>query len=253
MEELLQLCLQAAQAAGDEIMKVYATDFNVEQKEDDSPLTQADQAGHHKIMQYLTTTGYPILSEEGKHLPYQDRKKWNRFWLVDPLDGTKEFVKRNGEFTVNIALIEKGIPIMGVVYVPVKDAMYYGSDKGAFKVQNYKSEGTPMQLPLPKEDRLFTIVGSRSHMSVETELYFDEMKKLHGEVELMAVGSSLKLCMVAEGKADVYPRYAPTMEWDTGAGHAIALAAGFNALKYNSSEPLTYNKVELLNPWFIVK
>jgi 3'(2'), 5'-bisphosphate nucleotidase len=253
MKELLQLCLQASESAGDEIMKVYATDFSVVQKDDDSPLTLADQAGHNKIMEFLQTTDYPVLSEEGKHLSYDERKKWNRFWLVDPLDGTKEFVKRNGEFTVNIALIEDGIPIMGVVYVPVKDEMYYGSESGAYKVEGYKNKNKPQQLPLPQKDRQFTIVGSRSHMSAETESYFNEMKEIHGEIELLAVGSSLKLCMVAEGKADVYPRYAPTMEWDTAAGHAVALAAGFNVLKYNSDQSLAYNKEELLNPWFIVK
>ena len=173
--------------------------------------------------------------------------------MVDPLDGTKEFIKRNGEFTVNIALIENGIPVIGVIYVPVKDILYVGSEEGAFKYEAYSSGGSRKEiLPLPKGNRSYTVVGSRSHMSPETEAFFEEKKKEYGEVEVMAVGSSLKLCMVAEGKADAYPRYAPTMEWDTGAGHAIALAAGFNVTKYNTTEPLAYNKEDLLNPWFLV-
>jgi 3'(2'), 5'-bisphosphate nucleotidase len=254
MKQLLNLAIEAAVAAGAEILDVYESDFAVEHKEDKSPLTLADKRGHLKIMSYLEKTDYPILSEEGKHLLYEERKNWSRFWLVDPLDGTKEFVKRNGEFTVNIALIENGVPVMGVIYVPVKDTLYYGSEEGAFKVEGYSSaSGVPQEMPLPKEDRSYTVVGSRSHMSAETETFFEEMKTQHGAVEVLAVGSSLKLCMVAEGKADAYPRYAPTMEWDTGAGHAIALAAGFQVLQYNSNEDLKYNKEDLLNPWFLVK
>lgn len=254
MKELLNLAIEAAVAAGAEILAVYDSDFAVEHKADKSPLTLADKRGHLKIMSYLEKTDYPILSEEGKHLHYEERKSWSRFWLVDPLDGTKEFVKRNGEFTVNIALIENGTPIMGVIYVPVKDTLYYGSEEGAYKVEGYSSGSvTPQKMPLPKGNRSFTVVGSRSHMSAETEAFFEEMKTQHGSVEVIAVGSSLKLCMVAEGKADAYPRYAPTMEWDTGAGHAIALAAGFKVLQYNSNKDLRYNKEDFLNPWFLVK
>jgi 3'(2'), 5'-bisphosphate nucleotidase len=186
-------------------------------------------------------------------LSFNDRKQWDTFWLVDPLDGTKEFVKRNGEFTVNIALIKKNTPVMGVIYVPVQDVMYYGSENKAFKVDNYSTAPRVQSLPIEYVREYFTIVGSRSHMSEETELFFEDMKKVHGKLDLMAVGSSLKLCMVAEGKADAYPRYAPTMEWDTGAGHAIAKAAGFKVLQYLSNEELVYNKENLLNPWFLVK
>lgn len=253
MEDLVALTIEAAVAAGKEIMEVYDSDFAVEHKADQSPLTLADKKGHLKIMEFLKDTDYPVLSEEGKHLPYSERKKWNRFWLVDPLDGTKEFVKRNGEFTVNIALIENGVPVMGVIYVPVKDTLYHGSETGAFKIENYTTDPSKKALPLPKENRSYTVVGSRSHMSAETEAFFEEMKQKHGDVEVLAVGSSLKLCMVAEGKADAYPRYAPTMEWDTGAGDAIARAAGFQVLQYQSDQALLYNKEELLNPWFIVR
>ena len=253
MKNYLDIAIEGAVAAGNEILEVYKSDFSVESKDDKSPLTLADKRGHLKILSYLENTPYPILSEEGKHLSYDERKKWKRFWLVDPLDGTKEFIKRNGEFTVNIALVENGIPIMGVIYVPVKDTLYVGSEEGAFKYEAYTAGSSRKEaLPLPKGNRSYTVVGSRSHMSPETENFFEEKKKEHGEVEVIAIGSSLKLCMVAEGKADAYPRYAPTMEWDTGAGHAIVLAAGFNITKYKSIEPLVYNKKELMNPWFLV-
>ena len=253
MKNYLDIAIEGAVAAGHEILKVYESDFAVEHKDDKSPLTLADKLGHLKILSYLDNTPFPVLSEEGKHLSYDERKYWKRFWLVDPLDGTKEFIKRNGEFTVNIALVENGIPVIGVIYVPVMDILYIGSEDGAFKYYAYAAGGSRKEaLPLPKENRSYSVVGSRSHMSKETEAFFEEKKKEHGEVEVLAVGSSLKFCLVAEGKADVYPRYAPTMEWDTGAGHAIILAAGFNVTKFNSTEPLVYNKEDLLNPWFLV-
>ncbi len=178
MSSYLKLAIDTAVLAGAEILKIYETDFVVDQKEDHSPLTQADRSAHLKILSHLGQTPFPILSEEGKHLSFEERKKWNLFWLVDPLDGTKEFVKRNGEFTVNIALIEKGIPIIGVIYVPVTDTLYVGSEKGAFKYEKFTStKSEPQKLPLPKGDRPYTIVGSRSHMSSETEIFFDEKKK----------------------------------------------------------------------------
>lgn len=253
MKNYLDIAIEGAVAAGHEILKVYESDFAVEHKDDKSPLTLADKLGHLKILSYLDNTPFPVLSEEGKHLSYDERKYWKRFWLVDPLDGTKEFIKRNGEFTVNIALVENGIPVIGVIYVPVMDILYIGSEDGAFKYDAYAAGGSRKEaLPLPKGNRSYSVVGSRSHMSKETEAFFEEKKKEYGEVEVLTVGSSLKFCLVAEGKADVYPRYAPTMEWDTGAGHAIILAAGFNVTKFNSTEPLVYNKEDLLNPWFLV-
>ena len=253
MKNYLDIAIEGAVAAGNEILKVYESDFAVEHKDDKSPLTLADKLGHLKILSYLDNTPFPVLSEEGKHVSYDERKYWKRFWLVDPLDGTKEFIKRNGEFTVNIALVENGIPVIGVIYVPVMDILYIGSEDGAFKYDAYAAGGSRKEaLPLPKGNRSYSVVGSRSHMSKETEAFFEEKKKEYGEVEVLAVGSSLKFCLVAEGKADVYPRYAPTMEWDTGAGHAIILAAGFNVTKFNSTEPLVYNKEDLLNPWFLV-
>ena len=262
---MMQKAIKAAYDGGLEILEVYGTAFTVDVKEDKSPLTEADRRAHNKIMEYLEGTGIPILSEEGKHLPFGERKDWTRFWLVDPLDGTKEFVKRNGEFTVNIALIENGVPISGVIYVPVKDEMYIGiKGKGAVKIDRYSEIHTShsdlddlfskgKKLPIASDRKTFMMVGSRSHMSDETMEYMQRMKAEHGDVEIVSMGSSLKLCLVAEGVADVYPRFAPTMEWDTGAGQAIALNAGCTVTEKDEMTPLRYNKENLLNPWFIVK
>lgn len=262
---MIEQAIKGAYAGGLQILKVYGTEFTVDVKEDKSPLTEADRKAHNKIMEFLDRTGIPVLSEEGKHLAYEERKVWDEFWLVDPLDGTKEFVKRNGEFTVNIALIKNGVPVSGVIYVPVKDEMYLGIEgKGAFKIDNYSkvhvshkdvddllSKG--VKLPKTKTGSTFKMVGSRSHMSDETMEYFEKMKQKHGDVEMVSMGSSLKLCLVAEGVADVYPRFAPTMEWDTGAGDAIARNSGCVVTEKDEVTPLQYNKENLLNPWFIVK
>jgi len=260
--KLLEQIARTAQLAGKAILEVYNTEFDVETKSDQSPLTEADCAAHEVIVKGLYSTNIPILSEEGKDIPYRERKDWDLFWMVDPLDGTKEFVKRNGEFTVNIALIKNKQPVLGVVYVPVKDVMYLGGEFiGAYKIesftdaivlsfQDYLNESS--QLP-KKMDRPYTLVGSRSHMSVETEAFFNKVKATKGEVEIISVGSSLKLCMVAEGRADEYPRFAPTMEWDTAAGHAVVRAMGGNVINWKLNSPLAYNKENLLNDWFLVK
>ena len=254
MSNVLNLVIDAAVCAGKKILQIYNSDFDVNYKKDNSPLTLADKEAHSIILSYLEKTDYPILSEEGKDIPFNIRKTWDKFWLVDPLDGTKEFIKRNGEFTVNIALIKKNKPIIGVIYVPVYDTLYYGSDSSAFKVLNYSSDSSSKhKLPIKFKKKKFTIVGSRSHMSEETKLFFEKKQKEIGDIEVLAVGSSLKLCMVAEGKADAYPRYAPTMEWDTGAGHAIAKMAGCTITQYNTKDEISYNKENLLNPWFLVK
>ena len=259
--ELLIKAINASIKGGHAIMDVYASDFAVEHKDDNSPLTLADKNCNKVIENHLLGTDIPFLSEEGATITYSERKDWEYSWLVDPLDGTKEFVKRNGEFTVNIALIHNGNPIMGVIYVPVKEELYFAMQEiGSYKVRVnsvIKNLETLIELsnslPIDYKRENYVIVGSRSHMSAETEVFLDEMKKKHGDVKVLAVGSSLKLCMVAEGKADAYPRYAPTMEWDTGAGHAIAKYAGFSVKQYNSSEDVVYNKENLLNPWFLVK
>ena len=262
LKELFKIAINASLKGGKEIMEIYSSDFSVESKEDNSPLTLADKNCNLIIEQMLSRTEIPILSEEGVQTPFSKRNFWEFFWLVDPLDGTKEFVKRNGEFTVNIALIHNGVPKLGVVYAPVRKELYFALDEiGSFKKDSFLHPiedvddlvADSSSLPIYAESDVFTIVGSRSHMSTETEDFFLEKKKEYGEVNILSIGSSLKICMVAEGKADVYPRYAPTMEWDTGAGHAIAKYAGCSVNQYNKTDELVYNKEDLLNPWFLVK
>ncbi len=254
----------AAIAAGKAIMEVYAqVDFGIERKADDSPLTLADKRAHALIEERLKETAIPILSEEGKHLPYHERKQWERFWLVDPLDGTKEFIKRNGEFTVNIALIEKIQPVMGVIYAPAFDTLYWGiKGQGAWRLEDASqilNEDSdilfPTGKPLPDHSLpdIYTMVGSRSHMNDSTRNHFEQLREKHRQIEVMPMGSSLKICLVAEGKAHEYPRLGPTMEWDTAAGHAIAEAAGKKVVLHNNpKQPLQYNKEDLTNPWFVV-
>ena len=249
IKELLNIAINAAVEGGNEIMKVYNDDFEVYIKEDDSPLTVADQNANKVIVDQLNKTGIPVLSEEGKAIPYSERKNWDKLWIVDPLDGTKEFIKRNGEFTVNIALIENGSPIMGVIYVPVKKTLYYASEAGAFK----KDEDNIEKLPINQKKEKYVAVGSRSHMSDETKAFFNQLKDTHGEIDVVSMGSSLKICLVAEGIADVYPRFAPTMEWDTAAGQAIAKYAGKSLIDYDTKKEMLYNRDELRNNWFIVQ
>ncbi|WP_179351483.1 3'(2'),5'-bisphosphate nucleotidase CysQ [Winogradskyella vidalii] len=262
MTKNLKIAITAALEAGKAILEIYhSNDFEIELKGDNSPLTKADLASHHVIMSHLKTTEIPVLSEEGKSIPYDERKDWSQLWIVDPIDGTKEFIKRNGEFTVNIALIENQKTTIGVIYVPVLGDLYFSSKTlGAFKVKvdldDYSIENlirSASQLPLEREDKTFTVVASRSHMSPETETYVGDMRQKHGEVNLISKGSSLKLCMVAEGTADCYPRFAPTMEWDTAAGQAICEHAGFEVIDWNTKKPMLYNRAELLNAWFLVR
>lgn len=262
----LYLAIRAAIDAGKAIMDIYndpAADFGIEQKADNSPLTKADKAAHKIISNLLSVTPFPILSEEGADIPYKERKKWQTFWLVDPLDGTKEFIKRNGEFTVNIALIEKGVPDAGVIYVPVRRELYFGSlNEGAFKASDIDYEHQPTleeirtkarRMPVTPLHQGLVVVASRSHMTEETRMYIDNLRKQGIPVTLISSGSSLKICLVAEGSADIYPRFAPTMEWDTAAGHAIVKAAGCEIYHIDEKTPLRYNKEDLHNPWFIVK
>lgn len=282
---LLHLATDAAIRAGEAIMEVYTsptTDWEVERKADNSPLTLADRRSHAVIAPVLEGTGIPVLSEEGAHLPYSERQHWQKLWVVDPLDGTKEFIKRNGEFTVNIALVEDGVPVLGVIYVPVTRVLYVGSPTGAFKAtvpaSTYALDAISLSPIHAGAATPFTVVASRSHLSAETQTYIDSLRAAHPDLEMVSAGSSLKLCLVAEGRADVYPRFAPTMEWDTAAGHAICRAAGCEVYRVNDDDddnennnknnnennnendnggdnllPLSYNKPDLLNPWFIVK
>ena len=246
--ELLELAKKAALLAGQEILKIYDQDFTVTLKDDLSPLTIADQNANTIIEKILTKSSIPILSEEGRKIPFKERKSWSRLWIVDPLDGTKEFVKRNGEFTVNIALIENGNPVVGVIYVPVTKVLYFSSEEGAFKKYNNVTQ----RLPIISNRKNFIAVGSRSHKSSETKAYFDSLVKKYGDIEVISMGSSLKICLVAEGKADVYPRFAPTMEWDTAAGHAIVNSSGKKLIDYTTQKEMIYNRENLLNNWFIV-
>lgn len=267
-QEYVMVAVDAALKAGREILSIYedpASDFGIERKADNSPLTIADRKAHKTIVAMLADTPFPILSEEGKHMEYEVRSAWDALWIVDPLDGTKEFIKRNGEFTVNIALVKHAVPVAGVIYVPVSRELYFAVEGiGAYKCTDITAlEGEAetleqlirrsVRIPSVASRERFVVVASRSHLSPETETYIAELKEKHGDVELVSSGSSIKICLVAEGKADVYPRFAPTMEWDTAAGHAIARAAGMEIYQVGKDEPLRYNKKDLLNPWFIVE
>lgn len=273
---LLVPALQASLRAGEEILGVYRSETGVDvaYKADQSPLTQADIRSHTIILHHLKETGLPVLSEEGKNIPYAERSAWKRLWIVDPLDGTKEFIKRLGEFTVNIAVIEGQHPVLGVIFVPVKNVLYFGvRGEGSFRVDDPAAlhellkapaargaEGSLKRLvqsaaKLPVEHAThspFVIVGSRSHATPELHAYVEQKRRELGEVTFLSAGSSLKYCLVAEGRADVYPRLGPTMEWDTAAGQVIAEAAGATVTRYDTGGPMVYNKEDLLNPWHVV-
>lgn len=241
--------LQIARKAGDKILEIYndaELSKIVDNKADNSPLTLADKASNKIIIEGLNALelNYPILSEEEAHAPFGERKSWSTFWLVDPLDGTKEFINRNGEFTVNIALIENGKPIFGVIYVPVTDVMYWGNEKGAF-IQRGDSNVEALKVNKSTKNRI--AVRSKSHASQEEEVVLER----YDVTDSISVGSSLKFCMVAEGKADMYYRHGPTMEWDIGAGQAILEAAGGKVFIGTSEKPFTYNKENLLNGSFL--
>ena len=288
------LAAEAAVKAGQAIMEVYEspeTDWEVERKADNSPLTLADRKAHAVICGYLRETPFVfnrrflamaeyssklelcsfgltktfhILSEEGRHAEYAERKDVETMWIVDPLDGTKEFLKRNGEFTVNIALCHEGSPVVGAIYVPARRQLYTGivcaDESEAFRITLGEDFEPVSREKLPLKDGAahrmgggtFVVVASRSHLSEETEQFVARMRSEHGDVELRSAGSSLKICLVAEGEADVYPRLAPTMEWDTAAGQAVAEAAGCSVTDAESGQPLRYNKEDLHNPYFIV-
>ena len=248
MTEWLPIAKEAALEAGNAIMQVYhSMNFSVEYKADKSPLTMADTAANEIIKKKLAVTGIPFLSEEGKMTSYIERRHWNLFWLVDPLDGTKEFIKHNKDFTVNIALIKDRQPVFGVVYAPALKLLYWNDLKG----KAWKKEGAARETEIRTQhnDEVKAIVASKSHLSKETEEYIERFP----DAELKTIGSSLKFMLIAEGNADCYPRFGPTMEWDTAAAHAIVESAGGKVTQYRNDEPLYYNKEDLLNPWFIVR
>ena len=252
--QMLELARGAALQAGKAILEVYTSgDFGIQMKSDQSPLTLADKAAHAIIASQLQETGLPILSEEGSSISYEDRKSWDYFWLIDPLDGTKEFIKRSGEFTVNIALVRSSIPVAGVIYAPYIDILYYGSkETGVYKIE----KGRQVQLlfipkrrtieELEQKDQI-TIVASKSHMNEETSAFINQFRNSN----LSSMGSSLKLMLLAEGAADIYPRLAPTMEWDTAAGHALLRSLNMGVYQTDLKTELLYNKENLLNPPFI--
>jgi len=263
MNKHLNTIIRASIKAGEEILKIYKTDFEVEYKEDESPLTLADKNANDVIMSFLRETDIPVLSEEGRNIHYEERKNWSELWIVDPLDGTKEFVKKNDEFTVNIALVRNQKPIMGVVYAPVLDELYFGEENlGAYKLEKASERsGNPEEilkyaskLPFKLSKTYYGIVASRSHLTPETTSFIYKVRKGHEDVKIVSKGSSLKIVMVAEGVADVYPRFAPTSEWDTAAGHAVVLASGGRIVQAeNPEKEVVYNKENILNPWFIVE
>ena len=254
----IQDIVKIAKDAGKAIMKIYNQNFDVEYKKDSSPLTLADQKANQIIVTALNQLSVnsflqqniPILSEEGRSIPYDERKNWEYFWLIDPLDGTKEFVKKNGEFTINIALIYKEAPVLGVVYSPVLNVCYWAKKgEGAFK------DGKTLPLKAKKQRDVYKIVASRSHMSNETKDFIEAIDTDKEKV-IISIGSSLKICLVAEGEANIYPRLGPTMEWDTAAAHAIINESDGLFNKYidkDAYQKHVYNKKSLLNDWFVVK
>jgi len=252
-KNFLHTLIDIAKKAGDKILEVYGNEAlfdRVDFKTDDSPLTLADQYAHLYIVEHLAklTPDIPILSEEAADIPYETRNTWTRFWLVDPLDGTKEFIKRNGEFTVNIALVENGHSTLGVVYVPVQDLLYYGYKGGGAFVSTKGAEPIRIQsASFEMEDESLRIVCSRSHMSKPVEEYISKLNS----PQTVSMGSSLKFMLLAEGKADIYPRLAPTMEWDTGAAQIIVEEAGGSVINNETGSKLIYNKPILRNPHFI--
>ncbi len=252
----LGLIEEIARKAGDAIMEIYKGEFSVEMKENKSPLTAADKISNKIILEQLHIhyPGIPFISEESKAIEFEIRKNWSHCWLIDPIDGTKEFIKKNGEFTVNIALIENGIPVLGVVYAPALKKMWSAKEgEGSFMT----NEASARVLLIKRDDYYLLskvrIIGSRSHMSIETENFIARLKTQNKEIDFVSAGSSLKFCLLAEGNADVYPRFAPTMEWDTAAGHAVLKIAGGNVIEADTNLPLCYNKKNLLNPFFIAK
>lgn len=266
---LLHQSIIAAVLAGNEILEIYDTKFDVEYKEDKSPVTLADKNASDKIIEKLKQFNIPVLSEEGVHDDFKTRIGWDKLWIVDPLDGTKEFIKRNGEFTVNIALVENNLPTLGVIYSPVfKDIYFAAKGIGSFKID--KNNFAPLidsiktstiidllrlakKLPTVQSRTNYVVVASRSHMSSETYAHIENLKLNHKKVEIVTTGSSIKMCWVAEGVADEYPRFGPTMEWDTAAGQAILQEANANLIDFTTKQLMKYNRENLLNNWFIAK
>jgi len=263
-ENQFMQAIQCALEAGKEICTIYqSNDFDIELKTDHSPLTRADRKSHEVITHGLEQTSVPVLSEEAQAISWNDRSDWNRFWLVDPLDGTKEFIKRNGEFTVNIALIEYGRPVIGIIYSPVPKTLYFAlKGVGSFRFEAFGSGVLPVsldewlehstRLPVYSAHSHIRAVVSRSHQSEETVHYLNKLGHEFGPIQHTSAGSSLKLCLIAEGNAEIYPRMGPTMEWDIAAGDIIISESGGSLVQTDGS-PIAYNKKDLHNPWFVAR
>ena len=263
LKENLITAIKASLEAGKAVLEIYDRDFNVNYKDDKSPLTEADLVSNEIINKFLIDTSIPILSEENKEVSFEIRKKWDSCWIVDPIDGTKEFIKKNGEFTINIALVERGITKLGVIYVPVTRELYYTNHNKTFsykttipeKIHDLESllfYDKDKNIPAVDIKSNTKIVGSRSHMNDDTLNFVEELKEQYDNVEIVSKGSSLKFCLVAEGKANYYPRFAPTMEWDTAAGQAICEAVGLNVIDHQTGKSIVYNREKLLNNYFLV-
>ncbi len=258
-QDLLHVAVEAALKAGLKTLKYYKNDLDVLLKDDHSPLTLADLESNEVINKYLNQTDLPVLSEENKVMPFVTRSKWKMLWLVDPLDGTKEFINKRSDYTINIALIKNNQPVLGVVFVPAKSVLYYGiKDSGSYRVKVSKDAIAESLLKASKKihagsiHKKLVVVASKSHLSEDTRQFIRKLEKNAGQCDIRSYGSSLKLCMIAEGSADIYPRLGPTMEWDTAASHAIAEFAGCRIVSLPTRKPVEYNKRNLLNPWFIV-
>lgn len=260
MKDAYKQAILAAIEGGREILNIYNTDFEVEYKGDNSPLTLADQKANEAIVEILKPLNIPMISEENKNKTFNERQNWSQCWIIDPLDGTKEFVKRNGEFTVNIALVNNQKPTFGVIYVPVTKELFVGlvEENKVYKLmwdgqKSFEDNFIDAELLNPSESAKMRVVGSRSHMNEDTQQFIDNLKtKQSKPVEIVSKGSSLKFCLVAEGLADVYPRFAPTMEWDTAAGQAICEAVGLEVIDQKTQKPMVYNRENLLNNHFLV-
>lgn len=264
MKDFLLTAIKTAIEAGEAITSIYLTDFEVNIKEDNSPVTKADLTASSIIKKGVEIFGFPFLSEEDNPFSYEERSKLEYYWLVDPLDGTKEFVKRNNEFTVNIALIKHNIPVLGVVYVPVTDVLYFGFGQGSYKLekakQNTKNQSIDMiieksvKLPLIQARDNYIVLTSRSHKTEKVDIYIEKLKMTHSNCKVLAVGSSLKNCLLAEGSADIYPCFSFTNEWDTAASQVVLEKSGGKiTLIDNPSESLKYNKISLKNPFFVAE
>lgn len=261
MNIIYKTAIEAAVQAGKEILTIYMLqDYQVELKSDNSPVTQADRKSSEIISRYLKETRIPVIDEEIYCTTYSERQLWSQLWLVDPMDGTKEFISRNGEFTVNIALVENNVPVFGVIFSPVLKELFFGGPEiGSFRVadvpdfpENYGFESSRVKLrPVLNRNNHLRVAVSRSHLDNKTKIYIDKLKALNPDIDFLSKGSSLKLCLIADGLIDIYPRFSRTMEWDTAAGHAIVSGTGGVLLDAINGLPLQYNKEDLSNPSFI--